>query len=154
MIYWNIQKIRKKWWGAVGCRGVWGGLGNTLLWRHNERDGVSNHQPHHCLHYRLFVRTSQKTPKLCITGLCVGNSPVTGEFPAQMASNAENASIWWRHHDIFHNFQMFLTPPVLFTVHNLLFCVTGAHESTSQTWHGAFSDDLLSHENNSTAIER
>ena len=22
-----------------------------------------------------------------------------GEFPAQMASNAENASIWWRHHD-------------------------------------------------------
>ena len=28
----------------------------------------------------------------------VGNSPVTGEFPAQMASNAENVSIWWRHH--------------------------------------------------------
>ena len=23
--------------------------------------------------------------------------PVTGEFPAQMASNAENISIWWRH---------------------------------------------------------
>ena len=22
----------------------------------------------------------------------------TGEFPAQMASNAENVSIWWRHH--------------------------------------------------------
>ena len=22
----------------------------------------------------------------------------TGEFPAQMASNAENISIWWRHH--------------------------------------------------------
>ena len=28
-----------------------------------------------------------------------GNSPVTGEFPSQMASNAENVSIWWRHHD-------------------------------------------------------
>ena len=27
-----------------------------------------------------------------------GNSPVTGEFPAQRASNAENVSIWWRHH--------------------------------------------------------
>ena len=26
------------------------------------------------------------------------NSPVTGEFPAQMASYAENISIWWRHH--------------------------------------------------------
>ena len=23
------------------------------------------------------------------------------EFPAQMASNAENVSIWWRHHVIF-----------------------------------------------------
>ena len=28
----------------------------------------------------------------------VGNSPVTGEFSAQMASNAEIVSIWWRHH--------------------------------------------------------
>ena len=28
-----------------------------------------------------------------------GNSPVTCEFHAQMASNAENVSIWWRHHD-------------------------------------------------------
>ena len=26
-----------------------------------------------------------------------GNSLVTGEFPAQRASNAENISIWWRH---------------------------------------------------------
>ena len=29
--------------------------------------------------------------------LC-GNSPVTGQFPAQVASNAENISIWLRHH--------------------------------------------------------
>ena len=41
----------------------------------------------------------KKTPKLRVTGLCEGNSPVTGEFPTQRASNAENASIWWRHHD-------------------------------------------------------
>ena len=27
-----------------------------------------------------------------------GNSPGTGEFPAQIASIAENVSIWWRHH--------------------------------------------------------
>ena len=32
--------------------------------------------------------------------LCAGNSPVTGEFPAQRASNTENASIWWRHHEL------------------------------------------------------
>ena len=41
---------------------------------------------------------SKKTSKLCVTGLCAGNSPVTGEFPAQRASSAENVSIWWRHH--------------------------------------------------------
>ena len=41
---------------------------------------------------------SKKTSKLRVTGLCVGNSPVTGEFPVQMASNAENVSIWWHHH--------------------------------------------------------
>ena len=36
--------------------------------------------------------------KLRVTGLCADNSPVTGEFPTQKASYAENASIWWRHH--------------------------------------------------------
>ena len=41
---------------------------------------------------------SKKTSNLRVTGLRVGNSPETGEFPAQMASNAENVSIWWRHH--------------------------------------------------------
>ena len=40
---------------------------------------------------------SKKTSKLRVTGLCEGNSPVTGEFPAQRASNAENISIRWRH---------------------------------------------------------
>ena len=47
---------------------------------------------------RLFRRISKKTSKLRVTGLCAGNSPVTGEFPAQMANNAENVSIWWRHY--------------------------------------------------------
>ena len=73
---------------------------STLDWRHNGRDSVSNHrQPHDCLFNRLFRRRSKKTSNLRVTGLCVGNSPGTGEFPAQMASNAENVSIWWRHHD-------------------------------------------------------
>ena len=40
----------------------------------------------------------RKHKKLCVPGLCAGNSPETGEFPAQRASNAENVSIWWRHH--------------------------------------------------------
>ena len=74
-------------------------LNKSLQWCHNERDGVSNHQPHDCLLNRLFRRRSKKISKLRVTGLCEGNSPVTVEFPAQRASNAENVFIWWRHHD-------------------------------------------------------
>ena len=45
-----------------------------------------------------FRCRSKKTSKLRVTGLCAGNSPVTGEFSAQMATNVENVPIWWRHH--------------------------------------------------------
>ena len=72
----------------------------SLQWRHNGCDSVSNHQSHDCFLNRLFRRRLKKTSKLRVTGLCAGNSPGTGEFPAQMASYAENASIWWRHHVI------------------------------------------------------
>ena len=85
----------------------------SLQWRHNGRDGVSNHQPYDCLLYRLFRRRSKKTSKLRVTGLCVGrplnsshkwpvtwkmfpfidviiegNPSVSGRFPSQRASNA------------------------------------------------------------------
>ena len=39
----------------------------------------------------LFRQRSKKTSKLRVTGLCEGNSPVTGEFSSQMASNAEKS---------------------------------------------------------------
>ena len=85
------QGLLDKWVGIpVKCL-------RPLLWRHNGRDCVSN-QPRDCLLNRLFRRRSKQTSKLCVTGLCAGNSPGTGEFTAQMASNAENVSIWWRHH--------------------------------------------------------
>ena len=71
---------------------------NSLQWCHNGHGGVSNHQPNHCLFNRLFTRRSTKISKLRVTGLCEGNSPLTAEFPEQMASNAENVSIWSRHH--------------------------------------------------------
>ena len=48
----------------------------ALQWRHNERDGVSNHQSLDCLLKRLFRRRSKKTSELRVTGLCEGNSPV------------------------------------------------------------------------------
>ena len=74
------------------------GTSTTLQWRHNGHDGVSNRQSHHCFLSRKFGRRTKKTSKLHVNGLCVGNSPVTGEFLAQKASNAEKVSIWWRHH--------------------------------------------------------
>ena len=48
---------------------------SALQWRHNDHDGVSNHQPHGCLLNRSFGRRSKKTSKLRVTGLCAGNSP-------------------------------------------------------------------------------
>ena len=78
----------------------------SLQWRHNEHNGVSNYRRPDCLLNRLFRRRSKKTPKLHVTGLCEGNSPVTGEFPAHRTSNAINFSIWWRHH---HTIVVFVT---------------------------------------------
>ena len=69
-----------------------------LQWRYNGRNDVSNNQSPDCLLNSLFRRRSKKTWKLCVTGLCEENSPVTAEFPVQMASNVENVSIWGRHH--------------------------------------------------------
>ena len=81
----------------------------TLQWCHNERDGVSNHRRIDCLLNRLLRRRSKKTSTLRVTGLCVGNSPVTGEFPAQRASNAENVLIWLRHHEGLQGLGVFAT---------------------------------------------
>ena len=53
---------------------------STLLWSHNGRDGVSNHQTHGCLLNRLFRCRSKKISKLRGTGRCAGNSPVTGHI--------------------------------------------------------------------------
>ena len=91
-----------------------------LQWRHNERDDVSKHQPHYCLLNRLLRRRSKKTSKLRVTGLCVGISPATGEFPAQMASNAENVSLRWRHHDVRVHWSIYTSPgPRLFTCYSV-----------------------------------
>ena len=54
---------------------------DTLRWRHNDHDGVSNPQPRGCLLNRLFTRKSKKTSKLRVTGLCAGNSPGPVDSP-------------------------------------------------------------------------
>ena len=75
----------------------------SLQWRHIQHDGVSNHQPHDCslnCFFKLQIKENIKAPH---HWLLWGNSPVTAEFPAQRASNAENVSIWWHH---VHGFYM------------------------------------------------
>ena len=72
---------------------------SSLQWRHNGRDAVWNHCRPECVFNRPLRCGPRNTSKLRVTGTCEGNSPVTGEFPAQRASNAENVSIPWCHHD-------------------------------------------------------
>ena len=91
--YWVHWVHPPKCWNNISC--IWRVV--SLLWRHNGRDGISNRQPRLCLLNRSSRRRSKKTSKLRVTGLCAGDSSVTGEFPAQMDSYAENVSIWWRH---------------------------------------------------------
>ena len=54
----------------------------TLLWLHDERHGVSNHQHLKYLFSRWFRRTSKKSWKLRALLIFVW-SPVTGGFPSQ-----------------------------------------------------------------------
>ena len=61
----------------------------ALQWCHNDRHGVSDHRRLDCLLNHLFRHKSKKTSKLRVTGLCEGNTPVTGGFPSQKASGAE-----------------------------------------------------------------
>ena len=45
---------------------------------------MASHQPPAIVDSTVYSRrTSKKTSQLRVTGLCEGNSPVTGEFPAQ-----------------------------------------------------------------------
>ena len=83
----------------------------TLQWRHNERDGVSNHQPQDCLLNRLFkgqIKENIKAPR---------HRPLCGEYTGDQwisrtkVSNAENVFIWWRHHE--QNPAQWLVPPHL-----------------------------------------
>ena len=99
--------------------------------------GVSNHQPHDCLLNCLFSRRSKKTSKIHVTGLCEENSQVSGEFPTQRASNAENVSIWWRHYDFqqkipiyfIYDFEHDIYP--IYPAWDLLYL-----QSVSEIWYG------------------
>ena len=66
----------------------------------NDRHGVSNYWPIECLFSSLLRLIKKKHQRSALLSLCEGNPPESGGFPAQRGSNAESASIWWRHKDI------------------------------------------------------
>ena len=90
----------------------------TLQWRHNGRDGVSNHQPHHCLLNRLFRRSWKKTSKQGIHR-SPGNSPykwpvtrkmfafddVIMRFPQQRPYNADPLLSAWTNNRYTNDFR-------------------------------------------------
>ena len=86
----------------------------------------------------------RKYIKLRVTGLCDGNSPMTGEFPTQRAGNAENVSIWWRHHGKTlsrHNISKELC--TIYTYCCILF-LFGIHATgTNGNWHWPMSINQL-----------
>ena len=74
-----------------------GPLANSFQWRRNERHGVSNDRHRDCLLNRLFRCTSKKNSASLafVRGILL-----TGGFCSQRARDAENVSIWWRHHGL------------------------------------------------------
>ena len=85
------------------CRRSWAAIvhfRDAFYWRHNDHDGVSNHQPRVCLLNRLFGRISQKTSKLRVTGLCAGNSPGPVNSPHKWPVTRKifhlMTSSWWQ----------------------------------------------------------
>ena len=59
----NWLRIQMMWYvkfTSLWCSRAWLKRQNSLQWRHNGRDSVSNHQPHDCLLNRLFRHRSKK----------------------------------------------------------------------------------------------
>ena len=95
-----FNKTCQTWWWW------WPLMRMTLHWRHNERDDVSNHQPHDCLLNRLFRCRSKKTPKLCVTGLYAGTSPWPMTSTHKWSATREMFSfddviMWWLNYLVF-----------------------------------------------------
>ena len=72
----------------------------ALRWRHNGHDGVSNHQPHHCLLNRLFGCRSKKNQSSASLAFVRGIHRGPVNSPHKWPVSAENVSIWWRHHGL------------------------------------------------------
>ena len=106
---------------------------SILQWRHNERNGVSNHRRFDCLFTQPFVQAqikeNIKAPRHWPLWA------VTGGFPSQRASNAKDVSIWWRHcdHSIVPLLLLPLTDGVVSIPDNASYRKTSKNSWTSST---------------------
>ena len=106
----RLSKQSRRWWFETQ---------SYSLWRHGKATSAASTAEHYIdvimttmasqitsltvVYSTVYSDADQrKHQKLCVTGLCVGNSPGPVSSPAQRASYAENVSIWWRHHENSH----------------------------------------------------
>ena len=114
-------------------------------WKINEHDCISNHRRLDCSLNCLLRRRSKKTSRLRVTGLCEGNSPMTGELSVQRASNEENVFIWWRYHELF---PWDATICDLFVVSRAHFFTSGHVKTVSAThWMNMFDMEMYTYIN-------
>ena len=66
------------------------------------------------------------------TGLCEENPPVTGWFPSQKVSNAENVSTRWRHHVADRTVQS-VVPPLYDYIRRELYCLVSVAQQVCVT---------------------
>ena len=97
--HWGILSYRNMEKGSLRAQRFHSSSNRTksLQWGHNGCYGFSNHQPLD-FYSTVYSGEDQRKSNLRVNGLWEGKSSVIGEFPEQRPSNAENVSIWWRHH--------------------------------------------------------
>ena len=93
----ELARFEQNWrcastWYVARYPGSQPGINDKLQWRHIGRDSVSYHQPHNCVHNRLFRRRSQKTSKLR-DRWPVRNGQLRGKCFHLMTSSWKNT--WW-----------------------------------------------------------
>ena len=83
----------------------------ALQWRHNDHNERLD-SPASRLFTQPFIQTQIKEniKAPCHWPLC---GEFTGEFPAKTASNTENVSIWWRHHEMTYSVGKFTSDPYM-----------------------------------------
>ena len=100
----------------------------TLQWRHNKRDGVSNHRRLDCLLNRLSMRRSRKTSMLRVTGLCEGNSRVTVNSPHKWPVTRKNPLF---HHAVRLHLQSLYLMTYALIAHDLPLYILAWHQPWS-----------------------